>query len=108
MLETLTQVDFDQSLQQQFRVQLDIEQQDKEISLELIDVRFLRDAVIEGGRDQFSLLFKGSSELVLPQQTYQLENDQMGKLNIFLVPIGREDGQNNDPTRAVLYESVFT
>ena len=108
MLAKLTQHDFDQCVNQPFKVHLDSEQQDTEIDLELIDVQFLRESVNEGGRDQFSLLFKGGSEVILPQQTYQLENNKMGKLDIFLVPIGREDNQNNDPTRAVIYESVFT
>lgn len=51
-------------------------------------------------RIPFSLLFRGPLEIVLPQRTYSLEHPQMGKLDIFLVPVARKhDGME--------YEAVF-
>jgi hypothetical protein len=50
-------------------------------------------------REPFSLLFKGP-EPVLPQRTWALENETLGRLDIFLVPIGADaDG--------VRYEAIF-
>ncbi|GAA0195089.1 MAG: DUF6916 family protein [Brevundimonas aurantiaca] len=48
----------------------------------------------------FSLVFRGTSAIVLPQKMYSLSNATLGRLSIFLVPIGR------DPA-GVLYQAVF-
>ena len=39
-------------------------------------------------RLQFSLVFRGPSEPVLPQAIYGLDHDALGHLDLFLVPIG--------------------
>lgn len=52
-------------------------------------------------REQFSLHFHGPPEPVLPQQIYRLENAEMGALDIFLVPVARDD-------EGTTYEAVFT
>jgi len=50
-------------------------------------------------RAPFSLLFRGPKP-VLPQRTWALENEALGRLEIFLVPIGADaDG--------VRYEAIF-
>lgn len=54
-----------------------------------------------GGRQQFSLHFHGPGEPLLPQRIYRLENDAAGALDLFLVPVGRDDD-------SVVYEAVFT
>jgi hypothetical protein len=52
------------------------------------------------GRAPFSLLFLGPKGPVLPQRIYPLENETLGRLEIFLVPIGADaDG--------VKYEAIF-
>ena len=51
-------------------------------------------------RQQFALLFRGPLEPVLPQATYAVEHDELGRLEIFLVPIG-PDGSG------MRYEAVF-
>jgi hypothetical protein len=51
-------------------------------------------------REQFSLVFRGPLEPALPQATYAVEHDQLGRLEIFLVPIG-PDGSG------MRYEAVF-
>ena len=54
-----------------------------------------------GGRDPFTLVFRGPREPLLPQHTYALEHADLGVLEIFIVPIGR-DGD------ATSYEAIFT
>ena len=52
-------------------------------------------------REPFSLLFHGPPEPVLPQRIYPLEHPELGKLELFLVPIGP------DPNGTMQYEAVF-
>jgi hypothetical protein len=53
-------------------------------------------------RDPFSLFFKGECKTAfINQNTVSMENDKLGRLDIFIVPIGRnEDG-------SFLYQAVF-
>ena len=52
-------------------------------------------------RPQFSLVFRGGPDPPLPQRIYRLEHDELGALELFLVPLGPDDvGQR--------YEAVFT
>lgn len=49
-------------------------------------------SVARVGRDNttgrpFSLLFRGAPGVYLPQRIYPISNDQMGTLEIFLVPV---------------------
>ena len=54
------------------------------------------------GLDQsFSLVFSGSPEVLLTQQIYELEHEELGSLAIFLVPIVQQQ-------QGFLYEAVFT
>jgi uncharacterized protein DUF6916 len=39
-------------------------------------------------RRQFSLVFRGPLQPFLPQATYRLEHQELGVLDLFLVPIG--------------------
>ncbi len=55
-----------------------------------------------GGRAPFSLLFRaGSREFYVPQGTYQLEHPQIGRPEIFFVPIGPDDA-------GMLFQVVFS
>ncbi|KJS19549.1 MAG: hypothetical protein VR78_03195 [Hoeflea sp. BRH_c9] len=48
----------------------------------------------------FSLLWQSDTRLVLPQGSYVLNNDSLGDIELFIVPVGRAgDG--------VHYEAVF-
>ncbi len=51
-------------------------------------------------RAPFSLLFQGPLDRFLDQRTYALEEESLGPLEIFLVPVGRDE-------RGFLYEAVF-
>jgi Domain of unknown function (DUF6916) len=59
------------------------------------------DVDAKGYRLPFSLLYRGPLTPVLPQRTYPVEHPGMGTLELFLVPVGPEDG-------AMCYEAVFT
>jgi hypothetical protein len=54
-----------------------------------------------GGRDPFSLVFRGPPEPALAQRIYRLEHPVLGSLEIFVVPIARDAGARS-------YEAVFT
>jgi hypothetical protein len=54
-----------------------------------------------GRREPFSLLFRGPRSPWAPQGSYRLEHEQLGTLELFLVPLGPDaDGMR--------YEAVFT
>jgi hypothetical protein len=50
--------------------------------------------------ESFSLIFRGPLNMPLRQRTYQITHYALGKLEIFLVPVGRDGG-------ACYYEAVF-
>lgn len=52
------------------------------------------------GMERFSLIFHGPGDALLPQRTYNIEHEEMGEFQLFLVPVGQDaDGFE--------YESVF-
>lgn len=54
-----------------------------------------------GKRRAFSVVFGGPLRPVLPQAIYRVENERMGAMEVFLVPVGPRDG-------GMEYEAVFT
>ena len=97
-LSAVTHEDFEPCLNGTFTVKAeDIDEQ----QIELIEIKPLGernpDAKI---RQPFSLLFRGPSEPMLPQQMYQLENAACGELLLFLVPVGPDE-------KGMLYDTVF-
>ena len=54
-----------------------------------------------GGRQPFSLIFRGPREPVLPQAIYALAARHLGALEIFVVPIARN-------AEGVSYQAIFT
>ncbi len=54
-------------------------------------------------REPFSLIFLGPLDPVLPQAIYSLEHDVLGKLDLFLVPVGPDKGRTG-----IQYEAVFS
>jgi len=71
---------------------------DATTSLELIAVERLPHQA--PSRQPFSLLFKGAESTVRPQGIYHLSHATMEHLEIFLVPIGRDES-------GVRYEAIF-
>ena len=72
----------------------------EEIDTELVQVTDLGE-IVPRGRRAFSLVFRGPKDPVLPQRVYPIENGAMGRLEMFIVPIG-PDGEG------MRYEAVFT
>ena len=53
----------------------------------------------EGARRPFSLIFHG--DRLVPQQIWTLRHPQLGELELFIVPLGPEEG-------GMRYEAIFT
>lgn len=51
-------------------------------------------------RKQFSLVFSGSPDRLLPQGTYRLNHPRLGQIDLFLVPLGPD-------TEGMQYEAAF-
>lgn len=90
----LTYEQFAESLNTTYRLLLD-ESRVFEIKLAEVSAR-------RGSRRQerFSLIFKGSLDLFLPQNSYRAEHDRLGAFDLFLVPVEKEED-------AFLYEAFF-
>ena len=85
---------FAESVNTKFRVQ----QESKDtVELDLVQVSV---GIATPRNEQFALLFHGPQNPFLPQSIYHVEHDQLGELDIFLVPVGRD--QNG-----FQYEAVF-
>lgn len=42
-----------------------------------------------GGRPPFSLIFTADTPQMLPQRLYRMEQERMGAITLFLVPVGK-------------------
>ncbi|MFL5806986.1 MAG: DUF6916 family protein [Roseiflexaceae bacterium] len=73
------------------------------LALELIEVDDLgaEQAADPSMRRQFSLIFRQPAGAYLPQRIYSIEHPTLGRLDIFLVPIGPDRG-------GMRYQAVFT
>ena len=105
MLSQLQSAHFSAQLHTQFSLQDIPSQTGDRIDLTLIEVNDWRNEPLvgknTGGRNPFSILFLGPPSPVLPQQIYPLEHPELGRLEIFIVPVGaRPEG--------ILYEAIFT
>lgn len=73
----------------------------KPIDLKLVEVKgFVSGANDPPNMERFSLFFNGPADFYLPQRTYELQHEQMGSLEIFLVTIGQDES-------GFRYEAVF-
>ena len=59
-----------------------------------------KDAGPHAPRPPFSLLFHGPSDPLLPQETYRFEHRSLGVMEIFIVPLGRDE-------HGAVYEAFF-
>ena len=102
MMEKLTSADFRSHLNQTFRVH---QEASGPLGSELIEVSEMgpesRDGEASARRRSFSVLLRGPAEPVLPQAIYRIEHDEMGTMDLFLVPIGPD-------SQGMRYEAVFT
>jgi hypothetical protein len=53
-----------------------------------------------GDHINFSLLFRGPQQPLLPQRSYAIEHDALGRFDLFIVPIQRD-------TQGLKYQAVF-
>ena len=83
-----------ENLNSKFRLQLD---GSNWLELELIEVSELKAL---RGQEMFSIEFRCRSNEVLPQRIYRLEHENLGQLDLFLVPIRKDE-------QGVYYEAVF-
>jgi uncharacterized protein DUF6916 len=101
VLERLTAETFAPAVGQTFL--LDAEAGER-LELELLESRLHDpDAPAEdesGVRAPFSLLFRGPADPILPQRIYRLEQEAVGSIEIFIVPVGRDEA-------GTTYEAVF-
>jgi hypothetical protein len=101
MPEILNEEDFTKQLGTKFRVLLETEGA-PEVSLELDSVEpFPTLPHSRSDVERFSVYFYGAGDFFLPQRIYKLAHEQMGELDIFLVPIAQDQ-------RGFRYEAVFS
>lgn len=94
MTEQIKKEAFSENLNTKFRVPFG---DDKAAELELIEVT---EIISSPGQEQFSVIFRGPLEYFFPQGIYHIEHEKMGELDIFIVPIAKDQ----DSFR---YEAVF-
>lgn len=82
-LDQLRREDFEALLGTPFAIVL----RDGELPLELIEARTLK-SPSPRPTSPFALLFRGPQRPVLPQGTYPLAHGTLGRLELFMVPIG--------------------
>jgi Domain of unknown function (DUF6916) len=102
-LETLTVDLFRPRVGETFRIR---PRPESAVEAELIDARPLGGpggppAAKPQRRTPFSLLFRTHRTTVLPQRIYEVEHDEMGSYDLFLVPVGPD-------AVGMVYEAIFT
>ena len=90
--------DFNGCLNQPFTLQLD---ESTHLRLILISVDKNPGSATVGEYDAFSVVFRGDNTQMLEQQTYNISNDTLGDMALFIVPIGPDD-------KGLRYEAVFS
>jgi hypothetical protein len=94
---SLTEKEFSQHVGTKFHVKAD----EREIELELIEVKgYTSQEIEQGGMERFSVFFAGPGDPLLPQKVYRLEHERMGEFELFLVPIAGDE-------KSYRYEAVF-
>jgi hypothetical protein len=83
-----------ENLDSKFRLQLD---GSNWLELELVEVG---ERKTTARQEIFSIELRCRSSAVLPQQIYRLEHENLGQVDLFLVPIRKDE-------QGVYYEAVF-
>lgn len=97
-LQTLSASEFAAVAGARFRVEADGA---AALELRLLEASARDGAAAQGGRQPFTLLFRGPMQPDLAQGTYMLEGPAgIGRLALFLVPVGPD-------TEGLCYEAVF-
>jgi len=78
-----------------------LNEQASKVKVTLVDVTNLASRKQSAaGKEGFSLLFRGSKETSLKQNTYLIEHDELGMFSFLVVPVKTSD------TRAPYYEAI--
>jgi hypothetical protein len=72
---------------------------------ELTDVTDYPAGPPDAARTPFAVLFRGPAEPVMPQGTYRVEHEQLGALELFIVPVGPAP---DEASTGMCYEAVFS
>jgi len=97
MSSNLTENEFSKHVGTQFQISLG----EREVNLTLAEVKaYMPEANEEIGMERFSVFFNGPADIMLPQQTYRMQHEQMGAFEIFIGPIRRD-------ANGFRYEAVF-
>jgi hypothetical protein len=105
-LETLTADDFRGHQGTRFR--LTGSPSGESVEAELADVTGYGSGTPGTFRAPFAVVFRGPLRPVLPQGIYHVEHEQLGTLELFLVPIGPDEPPApGQPPTAMRYEAVF-
>ena len=94
MEASLTQETFSAQANTKFQVLVD---ENTTVELELVEVSELK---LYPQQEEFAIEFRGPSDMFLPQGVRDFAHEQMGKFELFIVPI-RQDEQG------YYYEAVF-
>jgi len=94
MLENLTAATFSEILNTKFRLHLS---ESDLLELELFNVEDLSSSPRQ---ERFSILFRGPLDPAIWQGMYKMEHEQLGTLDLFIVPIAKEED-------GMVYEAVF-
>ena len=96
MSAPLTEKEFSKHVHTRFRVT-----GEQPVELDLTEVKaYMGQSNDDSDMERFSAFFHGAADRYLPQGTYALEHDAMGALDLFLVPIGKDE-------KGFRYEAVF-
>jgi len=95
----LTKKSFKTTHNQEFTIQFDTQ---TSVVAKLIEIKSINSQVVNVGQvEPFSLVFEIPGDVVYEQNTYSMENKELGELDLFLVPIGADES-------GVRYEAIFT
>ena len=94
MNERLEHADFAKHLNSKFRIRVS---ESETVESELTQVSEL---LLSPRQERFSLVFRTSNDFFLGQGQRPLEHDVVGQIELFLVPIGRDEA-------GTYYEAVF-
>lgn len=90
----LTHEEFSKHLKTKFGIRIS---EERAIDAELAEVS---EHLISPRQERFSLVFRTSNEVMLAQGLHRFEHSEMGSLDLFIVPIERDES-------GTLYEAVF-
>lgn len=98
MIEKLTASDFKELTEQAFKLR---HGECPDAEAKLIEVEKLSGQSGPSGRTPFSLLFACDESTEAVQSVFDLEHEKLGSLEVFLVPVGKDE-------RGLLLEAVFS